>query len=363
MRVFRANLSTVDPKVLQAKVISEKADIVIARIPSSSQAELVKFERMGFPYLVADTLVYYSVDLTKHVTPQLRNSDLRFVRATVDHLELLDFLVEEIFSNYKNHYSSNPFLAADLIPGYQEWVRSYVTSDDAKAVWVVYRGDDPIAFATCARSAQFEGEGVLYGVMASASGGGVYGDIIRFTQNAYREMGCERFKVSTQVSNFAVQKVWCREGFTLTESYCTVHINALLSVSVRPVVAIPVVVSESDVEACAALTGDVNELHFSDEAAVDAGFKRRIAHGLISNGVLSSYFGTQYPGHGTVFLGYTLRFFAPIYLGKAYTARFTFPSIDEQRGILKSVVLIEDEQGAPCLLAYCDLAKRTKKLT
>src|SRR3546814_5792516 len=53
------------------------------------------------------------------------------------------------------------------------------------------------------------------------AGGGLYGDLIRYTQARFRALGYRRMKVSTQVWNLAVQKVWSREGFSLVQAYDT----------------------------------------------------------------------------------------------------------------------------------------------
>lgn len=68
----------------------------------------------------------------------------------------------------------------------------------------------------------------MYGVRRPASGGGVYGDLIRFTQAYFKNKGFRKMKVSTQVNNYAVQKVWGWEVFYIAEAYLTVHINAFL---------------------------------------------------------------------------------------------------------------------------------------
>ena len=64
---------------------------------------------------------------------------------------------------------------------------------------------------------------------AQESGGGIYGDLIRHTQADFASRGFSTMLVSTQVNNFAVQKVWAREGFHLFEAWDTYHVNALLS--------------------------------------------------------------------------------------------------------------------------------------
>jgi hypothetical protein len=235
LRVFRATLQDLDPKTLQIEIIDAKADVVVIRIPAERQHELHKLGDTGFQYIVADTIVYYIADLRTHKTPLLRNTDLFFVRCTNDHASQLDRLVAAIFSGYRNHYSSNPLLQVGMLAGYQEWARTYASGNDSsKYVWLIERKGEPIAFVTCGTHGPDEAEMVLNGVLPSESGRGVYGDIIRHTQNVFRGMGYSTLKVSTQVQNYAVQKVWSREGFTMNKALLTVHVNSLLSASAVP---------------------------------------------------------------------------------------------------------------------------------
>jgi acyl dehydratase len=357
--MFRAQLRTIEPKQLLAEIIETRADVVVARIPAEQQHELARLDRVGVPYLVADTLLYYSCDLTRYAPAPLRNAELQFREASPDDHALLNELVREIFADYRNHYSSNPLLAADLIPAYQEWVRSYATgSDAAHRCWLASRAGEVVAFATCALHPEQVGEGVLYGVRPAAAGGGVYGDLIRFTQRTYLDAGCVRFRVSTQAQNYAVQKVWSREGFHVDEALLTLHLNPLLSASTRPVEEFELLFSDEEVRACAELTGDSNAIHLDDAAARAAGLSGRIAHGILGTGAVSRYFGTVFPGHGTLFTGYTFRFLAPILPGKRYRVRVSFPVAQPLRGAYRAVAIVSSEEGQICFIGWCDLVRR-----
>lgn len=79
--MFRAQLRTIEPKQLLAEIIEQRADVVVARIPAEQQHELARLDRVGVPYLVADTLLYYSCDLTRYAPAPLRNAELQFREA------------------------------------------------------------------------------------------------------------------------------------------------------------------------------------------------------------------------------------------------------------------------------------------
>lgn len=98
------------------------------------------------------------------------------------------------------------------------------------------------------------------------------------------------------------------------------------------------VVTAQDVEAFAALSGDHNPVHLDEEYAKTTRFKGRIAHGLLVASFISTVLAAKLPGPGTVYLGQTLSFKAPVRLGDKVEARATVSEIirDKGRAILKT---------------------------
>lgn len=80
-------------------------------------------------------------------------------------------------------------------------------------------------------------------------------------------------------------------------------------------------ISLQDIEAFAAVTGDVNPVHLDDDVAARTRFGGRIAHGMLSAGFVSAVLGTQLPGPGVVYLTQSLRFVRPVRPGDVITAR------------------------------------------
>jgi len=235
LRVFRVVLDDLDTDDLLATILREQPDVVIGRLPAVNQGQLARLDRLGIPWVSADSLVHYYADLDRFQPTALRNQDLEFSEATPDDADLLGSLIEEIFPGYTNHYYSNPVLdRSSILEGYVEWANGYIGGGDSDVtVWLAHRGDTPVAFATC-RYTPDEAEGVLYGVRPNESGKGVYGDLIRFTLADSKKRGVERMHVSTQVQNFAVQAAWVRQGFVMRDALVTFHINAMLSASRVP---------------------------------------------------------------------------------------------------------------------------------
>ncbi len=79
-------------------------------------------------------------------------------------------------------------------------------------------------------------------------------------------------------------------------------------------------ITEADILMFAAVSTDTNPVHLNAEVAAASQFGERIAHGMLSAGLISAVLGTQLPGHGTIYMGQTLRFRAPVKIGDTVTA-------------------------------------------
>ncbi len=90
-------------------------------------------------------------------------------------------------------------------------------------------------------------------------------------------------------------------------------------------------VTDEDIELFAQVSTDRNPVHLDDEYAMDTIFEGRIAHGMLTAGLISAVIGEQLPGHGTVYLGQTLKFLAPVRPGDVVTAEVEVLEIDYGR--------------------------------
>ena len=87
-------------------------------------------------------------------------------------------------------------------------------------------------------------------------------------------------------------------------------------------------ITDRDIEMFAEVSTDHNPVHLNDDYAKASMFKGRIAHGMLSAGLISAVIGEQLPGHGTIYLGQSLRFTAPVRPGDEVTATVTVTAID-----------------------------------
>jgi 3-hydroxybutyryl-CoA dehydratase len=79
-------------------------------------------------------------------------------------------------------------------------------------------------------------------------------------------------------------------------------------------------ISDEDVKLFAKITGDFNPVHLDEVAASKSQFGGRIAHGMLTAGLISAAIAGKLPGPGSVYLSQSLRFTAPVRIGDTVTA-------------------------------------------
>lgn len=104
-------------------------------------------------------------------------------------------------------------------------------------------------------------------------------------------------------------------------------------------------ISESDVYMFAGVTGDVNPAHVNEAYAQTTTFKTRIAHGILSAGLISAVLGTRMPGPGAIYASQTLKFTAPVRIGDTITATATVKEIipERNRVVMETVCRNQDD--------------------
>lgn len=91
------------------------------------------------------------------------------------------------------------------------------------------------------------------------------------------------------------------------------------------------IVTDRDIDLFAEVSTDRNPVHLDDAYARDTIFEGRIAHGMLTAALISAVIGEQLPGHGTVYLGQSLRFLAPVRPGDTVMAEVRVTAIDHSR--------------------------------
>ena len=104
-------------------------------------------------------------------------------------------------------------------------------------------------------------------------------------------------------------------------------------------------IEQADVDAFAEVTGDHNPVHVDEAFAQQTRFGRRIAHGMLTASLISSVLANKLPGAGSVYLGQTLQFVAPVFPGDTVTARVTVKEVREDKPIVKLETVCVNQRG------------------
>ncbi|NRA99992.1 MAG: MaoC family dehydratase [Rhodobacteraceae bacterium] len=94
-------------------------------------------------------------------------------------------------------------------------------------------------------------------------------------------------------------------------------------------------ITDRDIELFAEVSTDRNPVHMDDDYAQDTIFEGRIAHGMLTAGLISAVIGEQLPGHGAVYLGQSLKFLAPVRPGDRVRAEVEVMEIDHAKRRVK----------------------------
>lgn len=106
-------------------------------------------------------------------------------------------------------------------------------------------------------------------------------------------------------------------------------------------------VSEQDILDFARISGDSQPLHLDSTYAKATRFKARIAHGTILIGLISGVLGTKLVGSDktVVFLGLSVRFVRPTYIGDTVTATCQVTKVREDKPIVTLAISCANQKG------------------
>ncbi len=94
-------------------------------------------------------------------------------------------------------------------------------------------------------------------------------------------------------------------------------------------------ITETDLLLFCAVSGDTNAMHTNEEFAATTPFGGRIAHGILTAGLISAAIAGKLPGPGSVYMEQNLRFVAPVKPGDTVHAVVTVKEIIAERGHVK----------------------------
>ena len=197
-------------------------DVVIVRASAEDTQLASELNTSRLISWQADTLLYFQATsrlLAAGSTPD------RLVRLGTANAGEVDELIQQIFANYKNHYSSNPALSQiDVVAAYQEWARTALSSDSSAVTKSVGPDGSPVGLCVTDVGDESHVEIQLAGVVPDQRGRGAYQTLLRGVGQEAYFTGKESVVISTQAANTRVLRAWCRLGFLPSLALNTIHV-------------------------------------------------------------------------------------------------------------------------------------------
>lgn len=110
------------------------------------------------------------------------------------------------------------------------------------------------------------------------------------------------------------------------------------------------------------LSGDINSQHLDAEFAASTRFHGVIAHGMWGAALISAVLGTRLPGPGTVYLGQTLKFLAPVRVGDTLHIRVAVLTRDEDKKLLTLACSCTKQDGVAAIEVVATVIAPTEKI-
>ena len=101
-----------------------------------------------------------------------------------------------------------------------------------------------------------------------------------------------------------------------------------------------------EVSAFAGLSEDFNPLHLDPAFAATTPFERPIVHGMLLASLFSGLLGQHLPGKGAVYLGQSLSFKQPVFVGDEVVAEVEIIAIRDDKPIITLATRVLTASGA-----------------
>jgi 3-hydroxybutyryl-CoA dehydratase len=108
-------------------------------------------------------------------------------------------------------------------------------------------------------------------------------------------------------------------------------------------------ITDKEIRAFADLVSDYNPIHLDDEYAAKTRFGRRIAHGMLTAGLISGVLGYQLSERRILYLGQTLKFTAPVFVNDTITATAVVKNIREDKPVVTLDTTCTNQNGETVL--------------
>ena len=122
-------------------------------------------------------------------------------------------------------------------------------------------------------------------------------------------------------------------------------------------------ITNQEVEAFAAISGDHNPLHLDPDYAATTSFGECIAHGMLTGALISAAIAMQLPGPGSVYLNQSLQFRAPVLLGDTLTVTLQVTEKHGKRPWVTLSCTVDNQDGKAVAKGEAQVAAPTEKET
>ena len=95
----------------------------------------------------------------------------------------------------------------------------------------------------------------------------------------------------------------------------------------------------------AEVSGDTNPIHLDEEFAAATRFGKRIGHGMLTASFISALLGSTLSVNKLVYLGQSLKFKAPAFIGDTVTAKGTVKHIRDDKPIVTVETICSNQDG------------------
>lgn len=142
----------------------------------------------------------------------------------------------------------------------------------------------------------------------------------------------------------------------------TVRNRTFGEITVGETASIERTLTQEDIELFAVLSGDVNPQHLDAEFAAATPFQGVIAHGMLGGALISAVLGTRLPGPGTIYLGQTLKFLAPVRIGDQLRVSVTVSERDEASKRLTLACACINQDGTTVITGEAKVIAPTERI-
>jgi 3-hydroxybutyryl-CoA dehydratase len=117
-------------------------------------------------------------------------------------------------------------------------------------------------------------------------------------------------------------------------------------------------ITETDIILYSGISLDINPVHINENYATETFFKKRIAHGMLSAGLISAVLGTKLPGEGSIYLEQSLKFVKPVFINDTITAMAEVIELHDEKNIVVLSTICKNQKDEIVLKGQAKILKK-----